>query len=80
MAPKTAVTHAHTHCSISQAFSTYDVFSLPPAVMTPPFTYDHMTEATTSKGHPTATGVITCHHHCTNTDTVKEEGGGGQEE
>lgn len=72
MAPKTVITHAHTHCSISQSFSTYDVFSPPPAVVAPPLTYDHMTEAATSKGHPTATGVVTCHHHCTNTHTVRE--------
>lgn len=63
---------AHTHCSISQAFSTYDVFSSPPAIMSAPFTYDHMTEASASQRHPTATGVITCHHHCTNTHTVRE--------
>lgn len=77
MAPKTAVTHAHTHCSVSQPFSTYDVLSPPPAVVAPPLTYDHVTEAATSEGHPAATGVVTCHHHRTNTHTV--EGGGGQE-
>lgn len=72
VSPKTGMTHAHTHCSISQPFSTYDVLLPSPAIMTPPLTYDHMTEATTSKGHPTATGVITCHHHRTNTHTVRE--------
>lgn len=67
--------NAHTHCSISQPFSAYDVFSPPPAVVTPPLTYDHVTEAAASEGHPAATGVVTCHHHRTNTHAV---GGGGK--
>lgn len=62
----------NTHRSVSQAFSAYDVFSPPPAVLAPPLTYDHMTEAATSEGHPTAAGVVTCHHHCANTHTVGE--------
>lgn len=70
VAPKTTVTHAHTHGSISQPLSAYDVFSPPLSVVAPPLAYDHVTEAAASKGHPTATGVITRHHHGTNTHTV----------
>lgn len=65
-------THAHTHCSITQPLSVDDVLFPPPSIRTPPFTDDHMTKATTCKGHPPAARVISCHDHCANTHTVGE--------
>lgn len=65
-------THAHTHCSIAQPLSTYDILLLPLAFRTPPFTDDNVAEASTSKGHPAATRIVTCHHHCSDTHAVRE--------